>query len=187
MTVLKEIYAETEKKMETTLAVLHREFVGIRTGRASLGLLDGITVDYYGNKTPLNQLANLSTPESNLIQIQPWDPSVVASVEKAILASDLGLNPANDGKVIRIIIPALTEERRKQLAKHIKKLAEECRVAVRNVRRDANEHTKKLLKEKKITEDQEREGEDKNQKLTDSYIKKIDQLMAAKEKELLEH
>jgi len=184
--MLKDIYSEAEKKMETTLSVLQREFTGVRTGRASLGLLDGITVDYYGTPTPLNQVANLSTPETNLIQIQPWDPSVVPAVEKAVLASDLGLNPSNDGKIIRITIPALTEERRKQLVKHVKKLAEECRVAIRNVRREANEHTKKLLKEKEISEDEEREGEDNNQKRTNSHIQDIDQLVAAKEKEILE-
>ena len=184
--MLKDIYSEAEKKMETTLSVLQREFTGVRTGRASLGLLDGITVDYYGTPTPLNQVANLSTPETNLIQIQPWDPSVVPAVEKAVLASDLGLNPSNDGKIIRITIPALTEERRKQLVKHVKKLAEECRVAIRNVRREANEHTKKLLKEKEISEDEEREGEDNNQKRTNSHIQDIDQLVTAKEKEILE-
>jgi ribosome recycling factor len=184
--MLKDIYAEAEKKMETTLSVLQREFAGVRTGRASLGLLDGITVEYYGTATPLNQVASLSTPETSLIQIQPWDPSIVPAVEKAILASDLGLTPASDGKIVRINIPPLTEERRKQLVNHVKKLAEESRVAVRNVRREANEHTKKLLKEKKISEDEEKEGESNNQKRTDHFIKLIDQLVAAKEKEILE-
>jgi ribosome recycling factor len=151
-----------------------------------VNLLDGIKVDYYGTQTPLNQMATLSVPESSLIVIQPWDVSVIKSVEKAILKSDLGITPSNDGKVIRLAIPPLTEERRKELAKIVKKKAEEKKVAVRQARRDANDMLKSLEKEKEITEDQLHKGQDQVQKITDDYVKKVDDLTAKKEQEILE-
>ena len=158
----------------------------IRTGRASLGILDHIRVDYYGTPTPLNQLANLHVPEPSLITIQPWDVSQIGPIEKAIRSSDLGLNPSNDGKLIRLPIPPLTEERRKELVKRLHDVAEDHRVAVRNIRRDGNEAVKKLLKDKKITEDEDKRAHDEIQKLTDGYMQKIDQAAKIKEKEILE-
>jgi ribosome recycling factor len=158
----------------------------IRTGRASLGILDHIRVDYYGTPTPLNQLANLHVPEPSLITVAPWDVSQIGPIEKAIRVSDLGLNPANDGKVIRLPIPPLTEERRKELVKKLHAAAEHHRVAVRNIRRDGNEAVKKLLKDKKITEDDEKRAHDEVQKLTDAHMEKIDQASKSKEKEILE-
>lgn len=172
--------------MQKVIGALKRDFAGIRTGRASVGLLDGITIDYYGTQTPLNQVATLSIPESSLIVIQPWDASVLKSIEKAILRSDLGITPSNDGKVIRLAIPPLTEERRKELAKLIKKRAEEKRVAVRQVRRESNDMLKSFEKEKEITEDERHQGQDQVQKITDKYIKQIDEFTAQKEKEILE-
>jgi ribosome recycling factor len=158
----------------------------IRTGRASLGLLDHIRVDYYGTPTPLNQVANLHVPEPSLITIQPWDVSQIGPIEKAIRSSDLGLNPANDGKMIRLPIPPLTEERRKEMVKRLHNVAEDHRVAIRNVRRDGNEAVKKLLKDKKITEDDERRAHDEIQKMTDGYMQKLDAAAKSKEKEVLE-
>ena len=158
----------------------------IRTGRASVGLFDPIRVDYYGTPTPLNQVATLHVPEPSLITIQPWDVSQIGAIEKAIRASDLGLNPNNDGKIIRVPIPPLTEERRKEIVKHLHVVAEEHRVAVRNVRRDANENIKKLLKDKMISEDDDRRAHDEVQKLTDAHIAKLDQAAKTKEKEILE-
>jgi ribosome recycling factor len=184
--MLEGIYKEVKAKMQSSVDVFKKDLNTIRTGRASLSLLDGITVDYYGTPTPLNQLATLSVPESRLITIQPWDQSVIGGVEKAILKSDLGLTPVNDGKLVRIAIPPLTEERRKDLVKIIKKYSEECKIAVRNVRRDGNESLKELEKKKEITEDDLYKSQNKIQEVTDSYIKKIDEITEKKEKEILE-
>jgi len=158
----------------------------MRTGRASVSLLDHIRVDYYGTPTPLNQIGNLHVPDPTLITVQPWDVSQIGAIEKAIRASDLGLNPANDGKLIRIPIPPLNEERRKELVKHLHTVAEDHRVAIRNIRRDGNEVVKKLLKDKKIAEDEERRALDEIQKMTDTYMLKLDQAAKNKEKEILE-
>ena len=183
---VKEIDANLKSRMEKALADLQHDMSSIRTGRASLGILDHIRVDYYGTPTPLNQLANLHVPEPALITIQPWDVSQIGPIEKAIRASDLGLNPSNDGKVIRLPIPPLTEERRKELVKKLHAAAEHHRVSVRNIRRDGNEAVKKLLKDKKITEDEEKRAHDEIQKLTDGYMQRIDQASKTKEKEILE-
>src|SRR6516162_4055136 len=183
---VKEVEANLRTRMEKALADLQHEMASIRTGRASLGILDHIRVDYYGTPTPLNQLANLHVPEPSLITIQPWDVSQIGPIEKAIRVSDLGLNPANDGKMVRLPIPPLTEERRKELVKRLHGVAEHHRVSVRNIRRDGNEASKKLLKDKKITEDEDKRAHDEIQKLTDSYIEKIDQAARGKEKEILE-
>jgi ribosome recycling factor len=172
--------------MEKAMSDLQHEMAAIRTGRASLGILDHIRVDYYGTPTPLNQLANLHVPEPSLITITPWDVSQIGPIEKAIRTSDLGLNPANDGKMIRLPIPPLTEERRKELVKKLHAAAEHHRVSVRNVRRDGNEAVKKLLKDKKITEDDDKRAHDEIQKLTDGYMAKIDAAAKTKEKEILE-
>jgi ribosome recycling factor len=183
---VKEVEANQKSRMEKALGDLQHEMASIRTGRASLGILDHIRVDYYGTPTPLNQLANLHVPEPSLITIQPWDVSQIGPIEKAIRSSDLGLNPANDGKVIRLPIPPLTEERRKELVKKLHAAAEHHRVSVRNIRRDGNEAVKKLLKDKKITEDEEKRAHEEIQKLTDGYMGKIDQASKSKEKEILE-
>jgi ribosome recycling factor len=183
---IKEIENHVKTRMEKVVGDLQHDMAAIRTGRASVGLLDPIRVDYYGTLTPLNQLATLHVPEPSLITIQPWDVSQIGAIEKAIRASDLGLNPNNDGKIIRVPIPALTEERRKEIVKHLHTIAEEHRIAVRNLRRDANENIKKLLKDKVVSEDDERRALDEVQKLTDSYIAKLDQAAKAKEKEILE-
>src|SRR5271156_1474159 len=169
----KEVEANLQMRMEKALADLLHEMASIRTGRASLGILDHIRVDYYGTPTPLNQVANLHVPEPSMITIQPWDVSQIGPIEKAIRSSDLGLNPANDGKLIRVPIPALTEERRKEIVKKVHHIAEDHRVALRNVRRDSNEHIKKLLKDKLISEDEERRALDETQKLTDNYIQRL--------------
>jgi len=173
-------------RMEKALSDLQHAMATIRTGRASLSLLDHIRVDYYSTPTPLNQLANLHVPEPSLITIQPWDVSQIGAIEKAIRTSDLGLNPANDGKMIRLPIPPLTEERRKEMVKRLHGVAEDHRVSVRNIRRDANEAVKKLLKDKKITEDDEKKALEEIQKLTNDYMGKIDQASRTKEKEILE-
>jgi len=165
---------------------LKRELAKVRTGRANLAILDGIRIDYYGTPTPLNQVANLHVPEPSLITIQPWDVSQIGPIEKSIRASDLGLNPANDGKVIRLPIPPLTEERRKELVKKLHGIAEHHRVSVRNIRRDGNEAVKKLLKDKKLAEDDEKKALDDIQKATDAYMLKIDQAAKTKEKDILE-
>jgi len=183
---VKEVDANLKSRMEKALGDLQHDMSSIRTGRASLGILDHIRVDYYGTPTPLNQLANLHVPEPSLITIQPWDVSQIGSIEKAIRASDLGLNPSNDGKVIRLPIPPLTEERRKELVKKLHAAAEHHRVSVRNIRRDGNEAVKKLLKDKKVTEDEEKRSHDEIQKLTDAYMDRIDQAAKAKEKEIME-
>ena len=171
--------------MDTTLDGLRKELTKVRTGRANTALIEGILVEYYGTKSPLNQLAALSAPESRLLVVQPYDKSVMGAIEKAIYQSDLGLTPVNDGKVIRVPLPELTEERRKELVRHVKKVGEEYRVSARNHRRDANERVKKLQKDKQITEDDVRATQDRVQKLTDEYIEKIEKVLKAKEDELM--
>ncbi|HUB82690.1 MAG TPA: ribosome recycling factor [Bryobacteraceae bacterium] len=183
---IKEVDAHLKARMEKALGDLQHEMAAIRTGRASLSILDHIRVDYYGTPTPLNQVANLHVPEPSLITIQPWDVSQIGPIEKAIRTSDLGLNPANDGKLIRLPIPPLTEERRKELVKKVHAAAEHHRVALRNVRREGNEASKKLLKDKKITEDEDKKAHDEIQKMTDGYIARIDAAAKAKEKDILE-
>src|SRR6476659_5818524 len=182
---LKGLFAEVNKRMNVAMDHVRHELGGVRTGRASVTILDSVHVDAYGSKMPLNQLAGLSIPEPSLIVAQPFDPSLLGAIEKAIRASDLGLNPANDGKLVRIPIPSLTEERRKELSRHVHKQAEEGRNGVRQVRRDANERLKKLLKEHKVSEDDERKGLDQVQKMTDEHVKLIDDLQAKKDGELL--
>lgn len=183
---VKEIESEARRRMEKALSDLQEDMAHIRTGRANIGLLDGVRVDYYGSPVPLNQVAQLHVPEPAMITLQPWEPSMIAAIEKAIRSADLGLNPGNDGKLIRVPVPALTEERRRELAKKLSHVAEEHRVALRNIRRDSNDHLKKLLKEKAISEDEERQALDGVQKLTDGNITKIDTLAKAKEKDILE-
>jgi ribosome recycling factor len=183
--MIRETVNNCKTRMEKVVEDLRRELAGVRSGRASISLLDHITVDYYGTLTPLNQVATLAVPESNLITAQPWDVSLLPVIEKAIRASDLGLNPSNDGKILRIPIPPLTEERRKQLAKHVGKVLEDHRTAIRNVRRDENETVKKLLKDKKISEDEERKGLDELQRVTDQYVGKVEELAKKKEEEIL--
>ena len=174
-----------EDKMGKSLANLEEEFAGIRAGRANPHVLDKLRVDYYGTPSPIQSVANVSVPEPRMIQIQPWEASMVKEIEKAILSSDLGINPTNDGKLIRLIFPELTEERRKELAKDIKKKGEGAKVAVRNIRRDAMDHFKKVGKAEDISEDEIRDLEDKIQKLTDSYVAKIDKAVEAKSQEIL--
>lgn len=186
MSSVKEVEAHLRSKMEKTVADLVHEMAGMRTGRASISVLDAVRVDYYGTPTPLNQVANLGSPEPQLITIQPWDTSLIGAIEKSIRTADLGLNPANDGKLIRIPIPPLTEERRKEIVKKLHGVAEGHRVALRNERRDANEKIKKLLKDKAISEDDERRALEEVQKMTDSYIAKLDAAAKAKENEILQ-
>ena len=183
---IKEIEHQAKTRMEKTKSDLQHELASIRTGRASLSLLDHIRVDYYGTPTPLNQLATLAVPEPTMITVQPWDVSQIVSIEKAIRVADLGLNPSNDGKIVRVPIPPLTEERRKELVKHLHHVLENHRVAVRIIRRDANENVKKLLKEKKVTEDEDKRAHDGIQKMTNHAIEEIDQIGRTKEKEILE-
>jgi len=175
-----------EASMKKGVEVTVREFAGVRTGRASAGLVQGITVDYYGTPTPLQQVATVATPETRLLTIQPWDQSLVPVIEKAIMKSDLGITPASDGRIIRIAIPPLTEERRKDLVRIVRRMTEEGRVAIRNVRRDANEKLKALEKQKHISEDDLKKATDVVQKMTDKYIKELDVALAGKEKEILE-
>jgi ribosome recycling factor len=182
----KEVEANMKTRMDKAITDLQHEMASIRTGRAAISLLDNIRVDYYGTPTPLNQIGNLHVPEPSMITIQPWDVSQIGVIEKAIRVSDLGLNPSNDGKIVRLPIPPLTEERRKDLVKKLHAAAEHHRVSVRNIRRDANDSVKKLLKDKKVTEDDEKRAHDEIQKLTDSYMAKIDQASKTKEKEILE-
>jgi ribosome recycling factor len=184
--MLDDIYEDTKDRMKKALETLEREYKRVRTGRASVSLLDGIRANYYGTPTPLTQLATLTTPDPRTLMIQPWDQSGLGEVEKAILKSELGLTPMNDGKVIRISIPPLTEERRRDLVKMINKKAEEYKVIVRNIRRDSNELIKDLKKDKEISEDQQFRAQDEVQKITDDFIKKIDEIYSAKEKEILE-
>ena len=181
----KGIHTESTKKMSAIIEHVRHELAGVRSGRASVTILDSVHVEAYGSKMPLNQLAGLSVPEPTLIVAQPFDPSQLGAIERAIRASDLGLNPASDGKVIRVPIPSLTEERRKELSRHVHKLAEEGRNGIRNIRRDANDRLKKLLKDHKISEDDERKGLDQVQKVTDEHVKMIDELQKKKDAELL--
>jgi ribosome recycling factor len=182
---LKGLFAEVKQRMNTAIEHLRHELAGVRTGRASATLLDNIHVDAYGSRVPLNQVAGLSVPEPSLIVAQPFDPSQMAAIEKAIRASDLGLNPLNDGKVIRIPIPSLTEERRKELSRHVHKMSEDGRNSVRQVRRDANERLKKFLRDHQISEDDEKKGLEEVQKITDQHIKQIDEIQNKKDQDLL--
>ena len=184
---MQNLLKDLDGKMKAALEALGREFASIRTGRASPNLLDGVRVEYYGNPTPLNQMASVTVPDARTILIQPWEASQLKAIEKAIQIADLGVNPQNDGKLIRLVMPTLTEERRKQLAKSVGKAAEEGRVAVRNLRREANDKLKVMAKDKKapITEDDERRGHDQIQKTTDQYIARVDELQKKKEQEIL--
>jgi ribosome recycling factor len=181
----KDVIKETRPRMEGAVDDLRRKLATIRTGRAAVSLLDSVMVDYYGTPTPLNQMASVHAPEPQMLTVQAWDQSQLGEIEKAIRSSSLGLNPSNDGKIVRVPIPALTEERRKQLAKQVHEYAEEHRTAVRQVRRDANERLKKMLKDKTISEDNERDGLEEIQKLTNIYTGKIDELAQSKEQELM--
>jgi ribosome recycling factor len=181
----KDVIKEARPRMETVIDDVRRKLATVRTGRAAVSLLDNVLVEYYGTPTPLNQMASVHVPEPQMLTVQPWDQTQLGSIEKAIRTADLGLNPSNDGKLIRIPIPALTEERRKQLAKQVHEIAEEHRTAIRNLRRDANDRLKKMLKDKTISEDNERDGLEEVQKLTNTYIGKIDELMKTKETEIL--
>ncbi|WP_147821973.1 ribosome recycling factor [Salidesulfovibrio onnuriiensis] len=183
---MQSVLDDGKKRMEGAIHALEKDFSKLRTGRASSSLVDNLVVEYYGTPTPLSQLASVSIPDSRTITIQPWDKGAFGDVEKAIQKSDLGLNPVNDGKIIRIAIPPLTEERRKDLVKVAKKYSEDAKVSIRNVRRDMNESLKKMEKDKDITEDEMHGGQDNVQKLTDDFVKKCDELFTAKEKEILE-
>jgi ribosome recycling factor len=180
-TVLKDL----DTRMTAALELLSREFASVRTGRASTGLLDTVRADYYGTPTPISQMASVSVPDARTIVIQPWESGQLGAIEKAIMKSDLGLTPVNDGKIIRLTMPTLTEERRKQLAKSVHKIAEDSRVAIRNVRREANDKLKAMAKDKKVSEDEERRGHDQIQKATDRFIGKVDELLKKKEQEIL--
>lgn len=184
--MVKDIEKGMQEKMEKTLNVLKHELATLKAGRANPSLLDRITVEYYGTVTPLNQLANIAAPEPRVLTITPWDAKAIPTIEKAILKSDLGINPSNDGKMIRLAVPQLTEERRKDLVKVIKKLGEDAKVAIRNIRRDANDNLKKLKKDGEITEDALKKSEEDTQKMTDKCIKEADGLLAVKEKEIME-
>lgn len=177
---------DTKSKMEKSIEALRRDLSRVRTGRASLALLDGVRVNYYGVPTPLSQVASLSVPESRTISIQPWDPKIIGEIEKAIQKSDLGLTPLSDGKIVRINIPPLTEERRKELVKVIKRMEEECKVALRNIRRDANEQLKTAKKDKVLSEDEQFKSQEEVQKLMDKSIEKAEETIKAKEKEIME-
>jgi ribosome recycling factor len=181
----KDVIRETRPRMESAIDDFRRKMASIRTGRAAVSILDNVVVDYYGTPTPLTQMASVHAPEPQMLTVQPWDQTQIGAVEKAIRAADLGLNPSNDGKLVRVPIPALTEERRKQLAKQIHELAEEHRTAIRNTRRDANDRLKKMLKDKTISEDAERDALLEIQKLTDNQIGRIDELAKTKEQEVL--
>ena len=183
---LKETYVQLKTRMDKAVEDFRQELGATRTGRASVHILDSVVVDAYGSQMPLNQLANVSAPEPQLITVQPWDMSQIGAIEKAIRSAELGLNPMNDGKLIRVPVPALTEERRKDMVKHLHKVLEDHRTAVRNIRRDGNDAIKKALKDKKITEDEERGAMDQIQKLTDDEIKKMEELCKAKEKEVMQ-
>jgi len=183
---VKEIISQAEEKMKKTVDVTVREFSTVRTGRANPGLVEGIRVDYYGTLTPLKQLAGISTPEARLIVIQPWDPSSIGAIEKAILKSELGITPSNDGKVIRLSVPPLTQERRAELVKVVQKIVEEGRIAIRSIRRDANESIKQSQKDHAITEDESFKAQDEVQKLTDKYIKELETISKKKENDIME-
>ena len=184
---MQDVLTDLDTRMKAAIDSLSREFAAIRTGRASANLLDNVRVDYYGNPTPVNQMASVSVPDARTILIQPWEATQLKAIEKAIQIADLGVNPQNDGKVIRLVMPTLNEERRKQLAKSVGKAAEEGRVAIRNIRREANDKLKAMAKDKKmpITEDEERRGHDQIQKTTDQYIARVDELLKKKEQEIL--
>jgi ribosome recycling factor len=184
--MIKELLKETELHMQKTVDATKKELQAVRTGRANSGILDRVVVEYYGTPTPLNQLAAISVPDSHSLVVQPWDKTVLAAVEKAILKADLGLNPVNDGTVIRLPVPQLTEERRRELVKVVKKEAEENRIIIRNLRRDSNDKLKALEKDGKITEDEGKRAHDDTQKLTDRFIAEIDKLLEVKEKEIME-
>ena len=183
---MQQVLANCEDRMKKSVGALETDYLALRTGRASAAIFDKVRVDYYGQETPLNQVASVSVPEARLVVIQPWDKSLLGAIEKAIQKSDLGLNPSNDGKLLRINFPPLTQERRKELAKQSKNLAEGSRVAIRNIRRDGMEEIKKLQKAGTISEDEQKEGETKLQKMTDSQIARINDLQATKEKEIME-
>ena len=182
----KKLVADAKTRIDATVETVRRELSTMRTGRASLAMLDGIKVDYYGTPTPLNQLGNLSVPDPTLLTVQPWDSSVLQAIDKALRQSDLDLNPQNDGKLIRIPVPSLTEERRKTLVKHAHKHAEDGRIAIRNVRRDVNEHLKKLLKDHEVSEDDEKHAVAEVQKLTDQHTERINEILKKKEVEIME-
>ena len=182
---LKDSFAQLKTRMDKAVEDFRKEMTATRTGRASVHMLDGIVVEAYGSQMPLNQLANVSAPEPQLITVQPWDVSQIGAIEKAIRGSDLGLNPMNDGKLVRVPVPALTEERRKEMVKHLHKVLEEHRTAVRNIRRDGNDAIKKAMKDKKVTEDEERGAMEQLQKLTDDEIKKMEEMAKGKEKEVM--
>lgn len=181
----KDVIKESRPRMEAAIEDARRKLATVRTGRAAVSLLDSVMVEYYGTPTPLNQMASVHVPEPQMLTVQPWDQTQLGAIEKAVRAADLGLNPSNDGKLIRIPIPALTEERRKQLAKQVNEIAEDHRTAIRNIRRDANDRLKKMFKDKAISEDNERDGLEEVQKLTNTYIGKIDELAKTKEQEIL--
>ncbi len=183
---MKELYANTKEKMGKTIDVLKRDYAAIRAGRANAAVLDKVTVDYYGTPTPINQLASVSVAEARILTIQPWDKSVLNAIEKAIQASDIGINPQNDGVVIRLTFPKLTEENRKAIVKDVSKMAEDSKVAIRSIRRDAMDKLKKMQKASEITEDDLKNGEEEVQKITDNNIKEIDKIASAKEKEVME-
>ncbi len=184
--MVKEILNDAESRMKKSVEVFRQELAGMKAGRATPAMLDKIRVDYYGTPTPINQMATIEVPDTRTLVIKPWDRSAIKNIEKAIQMSDLGLNPNNDGAVIRLSIPPMTEDRRKELVKQVNKRTEEERVVIRNIRRDANDQIKKLEKEKQISEDESRRAQDDVQKLTDKYIKEVDHIMAAKEKEIME-
>lgn len=184
--MIKEIHQDAETRMKKSVENLMQELAKVRTGRAHPSLLEAVSVLYYGNATPLNQVANINVEDARTLSVTPWDKGMVQAIDKAIRASDLGLNPATSGTVIRVPMPALTEERRKELVKHVRSLSEDARISVRNIRRDANQATKDLLKAKKITEDEERRGEDAVQKMTDRFISEIDKITTHKETELMQ-
>jgi ribosome recycling factor len=182
---VQDVTSAAKPKMEAVIEDFKRKLANVRTGRATVGILDSVMVDYYGTPTPLNQMASVAVPEPQMLTVQPWDQSQLSAVEKAIIAANLGLNPSNDGKIIRLAVPALNEERRKQFAKQIHEIAEEHRVAVRNVRHSSNDTLKKMLKDKELSEDDERQGLEEVQKLTNTYIGKIDELAKNKEHEVM--
>jgi len=181
----KDVIKETKPRMEGAVEDLRKKLASVRTGRAVVSLLDPVTVEYYGTPTPLSQMASVHAPEPNMLTVQPWDQTQLGAIEKAIRSADLGLNPTNDGKMVRVPVPPLTEERRKQLAKQVHEIAEEHRTAIRNVRRDANDRLKRMLKEKAISEDAERDALDEVQKMTNTYVGKVDELAKTKEQEIL--
>ena len=182
---MQDVVKDLETRMQAAIDLLGREFSGVRTGRANTALLDAVRVEVYGTHTPINQMASVSVPDPKTLLIQPWDTTQIATIEKAILKSDLGLTPSSDGKVVRLTMPTLTEERRKQLAKTVGKLAEEARVSIRNIRRDANDRLKALAKDRKASQDEERRGHDQIQKTTDKFIARVDELTKKKEQEIL--